>query len=1386
MSTVDDIDSPVDAAGTEATQGEDSAPATQPDAKAAPSLDGAIVQEDRFGVVLYGGVSLAVYITGVCIELLNLVRSTSESRHREAARSIPIYRLAAAIIDDGPRWGTPVGAWHERIAESTAQLEAVQAYLEANKKHLENGEPFEPRDPLCEPRRRFVVDVLSGTSAGGLNAVYLAKALSHDQDISKLRELWVEQGGFSEILNDADAAALHQQTTSGRHDVSERKPARSLLSGDLMYLKLLAALEQMDQEADGDAAPLVDAVDCFLTTTDLRGLAMPVRLGEHDSIVEPRHRSVFHLRHGSREATGLPFDQFQSHRNPSLAFMARATSAHPAAFEPVQLKDVDDKLNDWFRGDFTGFDLAEDGFVSDHISPQLAYEGDWDMFLRSRWFSDGGDMDNKPFSYALQPLPDRRADVPVKRRLLYVEPDPQPVTWRNNDRPTLLETTLDAYKLGRFEAIRDDIETIQDRNEVIERVRWGFRNRIALFLEGIHADAKPAGPPRPTELRTKWWVNRPRHDALLDDGVGADGLAAEQDEALLVGGMVGGVMARAAGLAPDSAQTRFLMRLVERWVYDRHIAPSNLQASTAPSDHEPQPELRHRELLLTCGVSFRLRRLMFTDQVCEQIQRAALYRSGARLLTRWGLAQEIVADDRADVFEAMRRLRSDLNEVYVDLRTIEMLLNRNRLGTALAVRQPAWQAHRTEQRARPGDEALAEALQALSKNQRDLGLAAPFLESWPERMPELHRVLREYAERTSTSDEMSPSVELEYQLHAAELHDLFDELGRALYPWFALTRAKALAIIEHHTKRWPRLATSLEQLFVEYHRFDPTILPAWDAVRGEVAAADVTRVSPLDATSLVAMSTVAGHEVRKLAGNSMANFSGFLVPEWRANDVVWGQLDAAEILLKEVLPPGDDRDLATWLGSEEGASTSGLAAEDREDLISSLVGHADLRDEVRRQLIESAQEAIMRDNWAQVALMPTLAGDDPWTDEPDPHGAREYLQNGFTITEQAGHKLDVSNGDASGRSLVYRLLGVLGEMTVEHGINSARGSKAPGRVAAMFLRALKLGFAIESWRKVQNLMLFVVLLSGVGLFVSGAVVFEWNDWVWLTWAAVGVGVLVTGGLVIGSRAGPMAKVSMLALVGALGVAVLAVALWLTGADRIWAEDAWGVVFVLGSAALQAMVLSAVFRAGSAELSSWSRVLILVAFFGGLALLVVPAFWLPRGIVLALAGLSIVFFALLLGGPSWMLSAAYTSLVRKKPEAPQHHRIVNFGTEDRSRVFDRIANLGDADERGNRPPKVGTSKELLVETPAGERRLVVEYLDVVAGRRVTFSWRLFGQQQPDAPCGTVTFHIQWTENGPVSRVLSRETWSTSAPTDLRAFFSQWLSARSTEEGASVLA
>src|SRR6185312_5717209 len=97
------------------------------------------VQEIRFAVVIYGGVSLAVYIYGIAQEMLRMVRATAAAASStaplvEAPRSSErIYRKLGQIIGD--------------LSRTPAQLHAS----------------LTDADPILT---RFVIDILSGTSAG--------------------------------------------------------------------------------------------------------------------------------------------------------------------------------------------------------------------------------------------------------------------------------------------------------------------------------------------------------------------------------------------------------------------------------------------------------------------------------------------------------------------------------------------------------------------------------------------------------------------------------------------------------------------------------------------------------------------------------------------------------------------------------------------------------------------------------------------------------------------------------------------------------------------------------------------------------------------------------------------------------------------------------------------------------------------------------------------------------------------------------------------------------------------------------------------------------------------------------------------------------------------
>ena len=107
---------------------------------------------------------------------------------------------------------------------------------------------------------------------------------------------------------------------------------------------------------------------------------------------------------------------------------------------------------------FTG--LSSDDLAGDH----------W----RDRAFGDGGYLDNKPFSYVVEALSWRLGDLPMERKLIYVEPAPaHPELERQRfaDKPDAIENAFRALNtIPQYETIREDLEAVLARNRRIERV----------------------------------------------------------------------------------------------------------------------------------------------------------------------------------------------------------------------------------------------------------------------------------------------------------------------------------------------------------------------------------------------------------------------------------------------------------------------------------------------------------------------------------------------------------------------------------------------------------------------------------------------------------------------------------------------------------------------------------------------------------------------------------------------------------------------------------------------------------------------------------------------------------------------------------------------------
>lgn len=288
------------------------------------------VEELRLALVMNGGVSLAVWMGGVTNEI-----------HRLVTQRHPVY---AGLLD---------------MTRTTAR-----------------------------------VDVISGTSAGGINGAALGLSLVYGSDFSVLRNVWMIMGSFDELLRPPMGS----------------NPGSLLRGNDYFLPQITAAFTQLaaaqSSGSNGAAkAPYTTPLDLRLTTTLLKGRpAFTVDdLGTRVGDIDHRARFRFQYMTGNESTTGKEIDDFEDRALlvKRLSLAARSTASFPFAFEPSTLPaSTDEKF----------------------AVPLVDVD---DMRLKlPRYVVDGGVLDNKPFRGAIQSIFAMKAERGVRRVLAYINPDP--------------------------------------------------------------------------------------------------------------------------------------------------------------------------------------------------------------------------------------------------------------------------------------------------------------------------------------------------------------------------------------------------------------------------------------------------------------------------------------------------------------------------------------------------------------------------------------------------------------------------------------------------------------------------------------------------------------------------------------------------------------------------------------------------------------------------------------------------------------------------------------------------------------------------------------------------------------------------------------------------
>ena len=371
-------------------------------------------QEVRVAVAMSGGVSLAVWMGGVAREV-NLLQQASNVRQHESA-AVPVAPAPGlGDRDSAAPGGTPGAARAPRRAGPQARLRAVRSPLA--RLRAVRSPPARLRAVRSPPARlrtpprpgdwdgrsrdlylnllrcldlTVTVDVLAGTSAGGINAALLGLSSAAGADLAKLRDLWLTTGSMDLLLRDP----------------GEKNPP-SLMQGDkVLFTQLARGIEDFYRSRPRDprlapAASPAQPVDTtvFITTTMMSGEASRFTDDYGTVVPDVDHHGLFtfhqeDLTPDARDMSSLT----------ALALAARSSASFPGAFEPS----------------YVPIGTQVSGIPGVPLRPDMTRFAN---MTRSHWVADGGLLDNRPLSPLLSSVLARRADREVRRVLAFVVPD---------------------------------------------------------------------------------------------------------------------------------------------------------------------------------------------------------------------------------------------------------------------------------------------------------------------------------------------------------------------------------------------------------------------------------------------------------------------------------------------------------------------------------------------------------------------------------------------------------------------------------------------------------------------------------------------------------------------------------------------------------------------------------------------------------------------------------------------------------------------------------------------------------------------------------------------------------------------------------------------------
>lgn len=420
--------------------------------------------EVRLALVCFGGSSLAVYMNGVSHEVLKLVRASK------------VYHSLSS-----EEKADPSIQYSDRAPDRGYTCDTESHYFDLLRMV---GDKVD---------LHVIVDVISGASAGGINGIFLARAIAFDLDFDPLRDMWMKLGDIEELMERETLAdrwskiymypliwLFGRRIWKGEQPYAEakRKLSRFIrsrwfeppFSGKRMLEWMIDANHNMGEAKPGSSLlPTGHRLDLFVSLTNFYGQNRAVGMHDPEMISEKQHTVSLNFTHmqGRRSARYTDFDDTNI---PGLGFAARATSSFPGAFPPMRLSDLKAYLKDC-SADWP----HENEFMARNFD-QLSEEPEK---IENMSFIDGGVTNNKPFANAINAVIDRPAHREVDRRIVFVDPRPgEPISpgetpsdhTNSQPRPGFFRTILSSLaEIPRDEPILGDLQDIEEKNRQARR-----------------------------------------------------------------------------------------------------------------------------------------------------------------------------------------------------------------------------------------------------------------------------------------------------------------------------------------------------------------------------------------------------------------------------------------------------------------------------------------------------------------------------------------------------------------------------------------------------------------------------------------------------------------------------------------------------------------------------------------------------------------------------------------------------------------------------------------------------------------------------------------------------------------------------------------------------